>query len=234
MLAIMIPTYNERENITYLVQDILDKCKNLDVRIVIVDDNSPDGTGHLADKLKKKYPSIHVLHRKTRGRGTAGIDGFRYCLNLGADYIVEMDADFSHDPKYLPLFIEKIKKYDIVIGSRFISGGEMPNRSFFRNVLTDIINLYLKVIFGTGIHDMSGGFKCYRRRVLESVNLKNLVSKKYSIGAEILYLASKKGFTFKEIPVSFKDRDQGVSKCDLSVMSDYILSVLKIKLKHFR
>ena len=228
----MIPTYNEKENIVSLVTDIFRICKGVNIHIVIVDDNSPDGTGLIAENLKKKNTKIHVLHRKVRGRGTAGIDGFKYCLKLGADYIIEMDSDFSHNPMYLPLFLEQIKKHDVVIGSRFIKGGDIPGRSFLRNFFTNIINLYLKIIFNTGIRDVSGGFKCYTKESLECLNFDKLISTKYSIGAEILYLIHKRGFDIKEIPIVFTDRERGVSKCDFWVMTNYIFTILKIKFKY--
>ena len=145
---------------------------------------------------------------------------------------MEMDADLSHNPKDISRFLKEIKNYDVVVGSRFIKGGGMPGRSFFRNFLTDIINLYLKLILRTGIKDMSGGFKCYRKEVLESINFDKFVSKKYSIGAEILYVIKKKGYSIKEIPITFIDRKKGASKCNMNVMLDYILKIPLIKLRH--
>ncbi|MBW2981183.1 polyprenol monophosphomannose synthase [Candidatus Woesearchaeota archaeon] len=209
---VVLPTYNERENIGGIINKILGlKIKNLS--ILIVDDNSPDGTWEIAQELSKKQPRLNLLLRKgKRGRGLAGIEGFRYCLNHGADVIIEMDADFSHDPQYIPLFLEKIKKYDLVLGSRAVKGGKDVGRSFFRRLITKLANSYTRITLGMRIRDCNSGYRCFRRKVLESINLGNIVSEGPSIVQEILYEAYTKRFNIAEVPIIFRNRTMGKTK----------------------
>lgn len=229
---VVIPTYNESENVKKITAAVLKQSKQ--VKILFVDDSSPDGTGHIEDALSKKYPGrIHVLHRRQRGRGTAGIAGFRKAISLKPDFIIEMDADFSHNPDYIPkLLFFANKGYDVVIGSRFVPGGKIPNRSAWRDWLSFAANLYNAFVLGLwNIKDTSGGFKCYKREALEVLDFDHFVSKGYSIGPELLYNIRKAGFgRMKEIPIIFNDRNAGNSKLSIKEYLRYVITVLKIRL----
>ncbi|OGQ05316.1 MAG: hypothetical protein A2W61_06500 [Deltaproteobacteria bacterium RIFCSPLOWO2_01_44_7] len=227
MIGIVIPTYNERENLPLLVEKIF-ALKIPNVTLIIVDDNSPDGTGDIAEELAKKYGNIEVLHRKVFGRATAGLDGFKKALAKGAELIMEMDADLSHDPNDIPRFLEEIQTCDVVIGSRY-GAGRIVYRSWFRNFLSDFANIYNRTLLGLKIRDVSGGFKCYRRKVLASLDLNRFISTGYTIGAETLYRISKKGFKIKEIPIIFRDRTYGASKCTFKVMLNYAYKIWQIR-----
>ncbi|MEW6684978.1 MAG: polyprenol monophosphomannose synthase [Candidatus Edwardsbacteria bacterium] len=223
----MIPTFCERENIVQLVEEIL--ALNLGVNILIVDDNSPDGTGKIADELAKKYPQVQVLHRQgIGGRGSAGIAGLKYLLAQGADFIIEMDADFSHQPCYLPLFLEKIKEADIVIGSRFVKGGKDIGRGM-RHLITLFANVYIRNVLGLKIYDCTSGYRCFRRKVLEAINLDNTVSLGPAIVQELLYKACLRGFRVVEIPVVFVERRRGKSTFNFRIMLEGFLMVLILK-----
>ena len=225
--AIVIPTYNERENLPLLVEKIF-ALQIPDLHLIIVDDDSPDQTGEVAEGLAKKYGKIDVGHRKVRGRATAGLDGFKWALKKGAQNIMEMDADLSHDPSDIPRFLEAIKTSDVVVGSRY-GEGFMANRSWFRNFLSNFANVYNRFFLGLNIRDISGGFKCYRREVMASLDLDRFVSTGYTIGAETLYRISKKGFRICEIPIIFKDRVYGISKCTPKVMLNYLYKIIQIR-----
>lgn len=226
---VMIPTYNERENISLIIPEILNLSS--DIEIVVVDDSSPDGTADEVRKLMADNPDrLYLLLRKEKGRATAGLAGFRYALEKGADCIIEMDADFSHSPKYIPQFIKEIDSYDIVIGSRYIKGGGARNCSLLMGFLSRWANRLNRFILGLEMRDSSGGFKCYRRRVIEKILQHNFISTGYSIGAEILYYAKKYGFTFKEIPIIFYNRVRGTSKITWRIILGYPLVILKLKL----
>ncbi len=230
MVTIIIPTYNERGNLPRLVGKIFSLPIADKIELIIVDDSSPDGTGELAEQLKKKYHKIQVIHRKERGRGTAGIAGFKEALNHRNKYIMEMDADFSHNPEDIVKFLEEIKKYDVVIGSRYI-GGRILNRSLYRNIISTLANIYNRAILGLSVRDVSSGYKCYRRNVIEALDFDHFLSEGYSIGAETLYRIKEKGFTMKEIAITFKNREYGVSKCGIEVMADYLIKIFLIRLK---
>lgn len=228
--VVMLPTYNERENIELIVPAILKQGKNL--KIVIVDDNSPDGTGKVVDGLAKKYRNkIHVIHRKEKGRGTAGIAGFKYALKTGADCIIEMDADYSHNPDDIPRFLKAIKDYDIVIGSRYIKGGRMVNCRLIPSLLSRVANNFNSLLFGLKIRDTSGGYKCYRRYVLENIELDNFISTEYSVGIEILFKAIIKGYSFIEIPIIFVNRIRGNAKSNWNIRFNYLFTILRLRLK---
>jgi dolichol-phosphate mannosyltransferase len=226
---VMLPTYNEKENIESIVEEIL---KNNSVQIVIVDDNSPDGTGQIADKMGKQHAGrIRVIHRNERGRGTAGITGFKYALTQDVDCIFEMDADFSHDPADIPRFLEEIRTYDVVIGSRYIKGGKSINCHFKNILLSHISNIYNRVMLGLKVKDISGGYKCYRKEVLNAINLDNYISEGYCVGPETLFKIKNKKFTMKEIPIIFRNRIKGKSKADIKIIMEYPIVVLKLRLK---
>jgi|SRR3989338_3636540 len=229
MIVVLIPTYNEAENIGELIQEIL--SLQLPLKIIVVDDNSPDGTARIAEAAAKKTGKVVVIRRNERGRGTAGIRGFQEALKYKVTHIIEMDADFSHDPSYIPALMETAKKYDIAVGSRMISGGDTVDRSFFRNVLSSGGALFTRAVLGLSVLDAQSGYKCYRRRVIESMDFPRFVSHGYSIGAELLYRAKKQGFTMSEIPIVFENRKRGKSKVTLREIVTSMLNVVRIRLE---
>lgn len=226
---VVLPTYNERDNLPRIVPEILAQG----VDIVIVDDNSPDGTGRLADGLAKKHKDrVHVVHRKEKGRATAGIAGFKYALDLGADYILEMDADFSHNPGDIPRLLKVMDVADVAIGSRYVEGGKFVNCVPTNVALSHMANVYNQLLLGLGVLDSSGGFKCYKREVLQSLDFDDFRSKGYCIGPETLYRAKLKGFRLREIPIVFRNRECGRSKMGRHVLFEYPLTVLALRLDH--
>jgi len=223
---VMLPTYNEKDSIARLVNQILAFDNT---RIVVVDDSSPDGTGEIADMLAGQNPGrVWVIHRQEKGRGTAGIAGFRYALEQDTDCIIEMDADFSHDPKYIPQFLDKISKYDVVIGSRLVKGGK-STRTPLRRIISDGANLSTRLLLGWCIKDWCGGFKCYRRVALGSLEFDRFYSTGYSIGMETLYRLKKKGLSFVEIPIEFTDTRTGASKFSAKEVIMYMATVLRLR-----
>jgi dolichol-phosphate mannosyltransferase len=236
--AVMIPTYNEAGNLTALVDRILSlentpelKQSGVDrILMVVVDDNSPDGTGTIADALAAQHPSsIHIIHRTERGRGSAGIAGFKYILTQDIDYILEMDADLSHDPADIPRLIAVAQDYDIAIGSRRVRGGSMGSRNLYRMCVTTGASLYACLMLGWGIKEWHSGYKCYRKKVLASLDFDKFLSQGYSIGMETVYRAVKKGYTVKEIPIIFRERTQGRSKFSVKEILVYFKMVWKIR-----
>lgn len=226
---VIIPTYNEADNIEALLKEIV-SLKIADLTAVVVDDNSPDGTGKIADRLAKEDRQIKVLHRyKDRGRGLAGIAGFKFALQEGADYIIEMDADFSHQPKYIPNFLKHIINYDIVIGSRFVAGGRDIDRGLSRQIVTAFARIYIRLILGIKVKDITSGYRCFKRKVLEAVDLDRLISTGPSIVSEILYLATLKGFTTYETPIAFEDRKLGETKLNPGILLKTLFMVYKFK-----
>ncbi len=208
---VVVPTYNEAENLERLVHQIYSLCP--DFHIIVVDDNSPDGTGSIADRLSEKFRSLTVVHRPEKaGLGRAYIDGFKVALSKGADVIFEMDADFSHDPRYLQVFSEAIKGADLVIGSRYINGVRVEGWRFRRLLLSKLANMYVSYILVKPVWDFTAGFRCYRRRVLEAIDLDSIRSDGYAFQIEMTYLAFKKGYKVAEIPILFKEREGGYSK----------------------
>src|SRR5258708_1023555 len=187
---IIIPTYNELENLPSLLKETFSYAPASD--ILIVDDNSPDGTGELADQMSEEDPRIHVLHRSGKlGLGTAYIAGFKYAIAHSYDAAFEMDADFSHDPPYLPHFLPKIEQADLVIGSRYIPGGSTPNWSVGRRLISGCGNIFARVVLGMPVHDCTAGFRCYRRGVLESIDLNTVESQGYGFQVELAYRVHK-------------------------------------------
>ncbi|MDO8744453.1 MAG: polyprenol monophosphomannose synthase [Candidatus Brocadiaceae bacterium] len=226
---VMIPTYNERENIGNLLREILN-LKISDLHVVVVDDNSPDGTSEIVKNLSKEHPEVELLLRTTgRGRGSAGIAGFKYALERGADCVVEMDADFSHHPKYIPSFLEAIQEADMVIGSRAVAGGQDINRGIVRRVITFLASVYVKMLLGLKIKDVSSGYRCFKRKVLEAIELDSMISTGPSIVSEVFYRAHLKGFSIKEIPIEFADRTHGQTKLNYIILIKTLLMVLKFK-----
>lgn len=225
----MIPTYNERENIGNLLQEIL-SLKIPDLHVIVVDDNSPDGTSGVVKNLANEHPEIELLLRiKDRGRGSAGIAGFKYALERGADYVVEMDADFSHQPKYIPSFLKAIQEADMVIGSRAVAGGKDINRGIARRVITFLAGIYVRILLGLKIRDVSSGYRCFKRKVLEAIEMDSMISTGPSIVSEVFYRAHLKGFSIREIPIEFADRTHGETKLNHTILIKTLLMVLKFK-----
>ncbi len=227
---IVIPTYNEAENIENLVERILLLgIENLD--ILIVDDSSPDGTADIVEKLMEKHSNIHLMKRaKKSGLGTAYVAGFKYALENGYDYIFEMDADFSHNPEEIPNFLNKMKECDLVIGSRYVTGVNVINWPLSRLILSVGANKYTQIITGLPVKDCTGGFKCFRREVLEKINLDDIRSDGYSFQIEVNFKAWKKGFRICEIPIVFTDREAGSSKMSKKIIREAIWMVWKLKI----
>lgn len=226
---VIIPTYNERENIERIVPLVLDKDPS--IHVLIVDDGSPDGTGQIADFLAKEDDRIFVIHRKNKsGLGTAYITGFKFALQRSYDLIFEMDCDFSHDPKYIPHFLEAIRDSDLVLGSRYISGVNVINWPMSRLLLSYYANVYSRIITGLPVKDATGGFKCYRREVLEAIELDKVKSNGYSFQIEMSFRAWKKGFKIKEIPIVFEDRRLGQSKMSKKIVREAVWMVWRLRL----
>ena len=223
---IIIPTYNEAENLESIVERVL--ALHPTFNIIVVDDNSPDGTGAIADDLSKKDHRIHAIHRPHKaGLGTAYIKGFKEALAKGADLIFEMDADFSHDPKYLQDFLEASKRADLVIGSRYVNGVRVEGWRFRRLLLSKFANMYVSYIMVRPVWDFTAGFRCYRRAVLESIDLDNVRSDGYAFQIEMTYLTFKNGFKVFEIPILFKEREHGYSKISRRVIWEALWLTLK-------
>ena len=227
---IIIPTYNEIENIEKLIHDIVEIDKTLD--ILIVDDNSPDGTGEQVGKLKEQFNNLFLIQREgKRGLGTAYVAGFNYALENEYTIIFEMDADFSHDPKEIPNFLEAIEEADLVIGSRYIKGVNVVNWPLSRLLLSYFANKYTRLVTGLPLGESTGGYKCFRREVLESINLEEVRSGGYSFQIEMNFKAWKKGFQLKEIPIIFIDRAVGKSKMSKLIIREAVWMVWKLKIK---
>ena len=226
---VVIPTYNERDNIVRLALEVLKQHPSLE--LLIVDDNSPDGTGMLADELAAANDRIRVMHRPGKmGLGAAYRAGFKEALDMGADYIIEMDADFSHDPAMLPVLLETAEKYDLVIGSRYINGVSVVNWSIRRLMLSYGASVYTRVVTGLKLHDCTSGFKCFRRAVIEAIDLDSVKSDGYSFQIEMNYRCMEKGFTIIEIPIIFIDRRAGHSKMSHRIVREAVFMVWKLRL----
>lgn len=227
---VIIPTYNERENIERLVPMVLAQDPRLDV--LIIDDASPDGTGEVAERMSAEAPRVQVLRRPGKlGLGTAYLEGFRRGLEQGYAYLFEMDADFSHDPAHLPQFLEAIEKYDVVLGSRYLEGRvTVVNWPIGRLLLSYFANIYARIVTGLPIADATGGYKCFRREVLEAIDLDRVESEGYSFQIEMSFRAWKKGFRIGEIPIVFADRDVGESKMSRRIIWEAVWRVWKLRL----
>ncbi len=227
---IIIPTYNERENLPTLLEQIFDL--NLPgLSVLIVDDNSPDGTAEAVKEIMKKNEQIFLLERPGKmGLGTAYIAGFKFAIAKEFDYIFEMDADLSHDPKEIPNFLEAIKEADLVIGSRYLTGVNVINWPLARLALSVFASHYSRIITGLPVKDCTGGFKCFRRKVLEAIPLDEVHSNGYSFQIEMNFKAWKRGFRIKEIPIIFTDRTEGSSKMSRKIMFEAAWMVWKLKL----
>jgi len=227
---VVIPTYNERVNLELIVPQILLQDPRLEV--LVVDDNSPDGTGQLADQLAAAEPRVQVLHRPGKaGLGKAYLAGFRWALDRGYDFIIEMDADFSHDPKYLPSLLRAIQDHDLVLGSRYRDGVNVINWPISRLLLSLGANQYARWVTGLPLSDSTGGFKCFRRKVLESIDLERVRSNGYSFQIEMSFRAWQKGFRLGEVPIVFTDRVEGQSKMNKRIVREAIWMVWWLRLQ---
>jgi dolichol-phosphate mannosyltransferase len=230
-VVVVIPTYNERESIGALIQEIL--SLPFELNILVVDDNSPDGTGTIVSKLAGESPRVRLLTRKKRkGRGSAGVDGFKTALQMGANLIIEMDADFSHHPRHIPDLLAMSKSFDVVLGSRFVAGGADRDRGMLRQVVTRLAGLYVRTSLGIKIRDVSSGYRCFRKEVFEKVDLDDTISAGPSIVLEILYKVCLNGFSVKEVPIIFEDRRQGQTKLDIITLLETLVMVLRLRKMH--
>jgi dolichol-phosphate mannosyltransferase len=229
-ILIIIPTYNELENLPRLLPEVLSKDENINV--LIVDDNSPDGTAAFVESQMKNNNRIHLIKRPTKqGLGTAYIAGFKYALQNDFQLVFEMDADFSHDPKEIPRFLDEIKNSDVVLGSRYINGVNVINWPLRRLLLSSFANVYTRIITGLPVHDSTGGFKCFRSKVLEAIDLNSVKSNGYAFQIEMTFKAWKKGFKVKEIPIIFVDRVKGKSKMSKKIVREAVTMVWKLRIK---
>lgn len=230
--VIVIPTYNEIDNIEVILEKVF--SLGLGVDILIVDDNSPDKTYAKVQELidAETYSGqLHLLIRQNKeGLGKAYVAGFKWCLERDYTFIIEMDADLSHDPKYLPSFIENIKEYDLVIGSRYVKGGGVVNWSLLRKFISFGGSTYARTILGISIKDVTGGFKCFRRDVLEAIDLDNILSAGYAFQIEMTYRTILKGFRVKEVPIVFEDRVAGKSKMSKKIFIEALLNVVTLRM----
>jgi dolichol-phosphate mannosyltransferase len=216
---VIIPTYNERDNVRLIVEAALQQSPGIDV--LVVDDGSPDGTGDIVEAMTRANPRVHLLRRSGKqGLGTAYIAGFKWGLPLGYDYFVEMDADFSHDPKEIPNMLARMKEADLVLGSRYKDGVRVVNWPLRRLILSKGAALYVRLVTGLPVADPTGGFKCFRRRVLEAINLDTVHSNGYAFQVEMSYKAWMAGFRIVEIPITFSDRFAGQSKMSTGIIRE--------------
>jgi dolichol-phosphate mannosyltransferase len=230
---VILPTYNEAENLERIVGRVLEQLP-ASRRVLIVDDNSPDGTGEIADRLAVSDGSIAVLHRERKeGLGPAYLAGFRVALDGGAERIIEMDADFSHDPAFLPKLIEATEDADLVIGSRYVPGGGITDWGPMRRFISRGGSAYARVALGLPIRDLTGGFKCFRRVVLETINLETIEARGYAFQVETTYRAIKSGFRVVEVPITFRDRTDGTSKMTKAIVAEAMWRVPAMRLRRW-
>jgi dolichol-phosphate mannosyltransferase len=227
-VTICLPTFNERENI----ERMLEALEPLDARVLVIDDNSPDGTGEIADRVAATRDDVSVLHRaRKEGLGPAYIEGFRIALADGADYVLSMDCDFSHDPADVPRLVAAAENgADVVIGSRYVPGGGTRNWGIGRRVVSAGGSLYARTLLGLRIRDMTGGFRCFRRTVLETVDLDAIETKGYAFQIELTYRALRQGFTVAEVPIVFTDRTLGRSKMSRAIFLEAVARVPRLRL----
>jgi len=226
--TVIIPTYNEKDNVIPLAEEIFKVVPQVD--ILVVDDNSPDGTGHIADELAQKNNHIKVLHRqKKEGLGKAYIEAFKYLLLSDTEYIITMDADFSHDPKYLPDFLKTIEKHDVVIGSRYMHGISVLNWPLYRLILSVLANKYIRFMTGLPIKDCTSGFGCYKKYVFKEINFENFASGSYAFLFELKYKLFKGGFIINEIPIVFIERRAGQPKMSKKIIKEAFFTALRLR-----
>jgi dolichol-phosphate mannosyltransferase len=228
---VVLPTYNEAQNIAPLVAAVRERLPE-SRRVLIVDDNSPDGTGEVADRLASEHPDVSVLHRaRKEGLGPAYIAGFRKALGGGAQLVIEMDADFSHDPSYLPQLLRAAESADLVIGSRYVPGGGVTEWGKLRRVISRGGSGYARTALGIDVRDLTGGFKCFHRRVLEAIDLDAVTAKGYAFQVEMTYRAIRAGFAVVEVPIVFRDRREGSSKMTKAIVAEAVWRVPAMRLR---
>lgn len=229
MKLVIIPTYNEKDTIHHLIANIFDMCPG--VNILVVDDNSPDGTGSIVDALSGEDRRIHCLHReKKEGIGPAYVAGFKWAIDAGYEYIAQMDADFSHRPEYLPGLFELAEEYDLVIGSRYVPGGGVEDWGFLRKMVSRGGSLYSRIVLRIPVNDLTGGFKCFKRGMLEKINLDGIRSKGYVFQIETTYRAFLAGAKIKEMPIVFPDRRVGKTKMTSEIFLEAMFAVIELAL----
>ncbi len=227
---IIIPTFNELENVKKLIPDVLNRYNNMD--ILIVDDNSPDGTADFVIEFGKADDRVKILKRQRKmGLGTAYVAGFKYALQHNYDFVFQMDADYSHDPKEIQNFLNAIETYDLVLGSRYLTGVNVINWPMRRLLLSYFANLYTRIITGLPVKDTTAGYKCFRRKVLEEINLDKIKSNGYAFQIEMIFKAWKKGSKIGEIPIIFIDRTSGTSKMSRKIVREAIFMVWKLRIR---
>lgn len=227
IVCVIVPTYNEKENIEELVEKLV--ALEIQARVIVVDDNSPDGTGHIADDLARRHPRVSVVHRSGKlGLGTAYVAGFQKALGDGADLVVTMDADFSHDPACIPALVEICRRFHLAIGSRYIPGGGVRNWGWHRRLLSWGANTFARTMLGLTPKDCTAGFRCYRREVLEAVGPEQLRSNGYSFLIELLFGCQRLGFTVGESPITFANRERGQSKISRAEISKALATVFRL------
>lgn len=228
---VIIPTYNEAQNLPEILPQVL--AQNPRIEVLVVDDGSPDGTGELADDYASREPRVHVLHREGKqGLGTAYRAGFRWALERSYEYVFEMDSDFSHDPRHLPEFLKAAGSADLVLGSRYLHGKvTVVNWPMSRLLLSYGANIYARIVTGLKICDATGGYKCFRRRVLEAIDLDAVRSNGYSFQIEMSFRAHRKGFRIAEIPIVFTDRTEGQSKMSGAIIREAVWMVWRLRLQ---
>jgi dolichol-phosphate mannosyltransferase len=233
-VCVCLPTYNERENLEPMLRALTDVLGE-DGRVLVIDDSSPDGTGELADRLAEELRQVDVVHRPRReGIGPAYVEGFRRALAESADLILEVDCDFSHDPRDVPRLVAAAQEADLVLGSRYVPGGRVENWGALRRLISRGGSLYARLVLGVAVRDLTGGFKCYRRAVLETIDLDAVSSHGYAFQIETTYRALRAGFRVVEIPITFADREAGQSKMSKSIVLEAIWRVPALRLASLR
>jgi dolichol-phosphate mannosyltransferase len=230
---VIVPTYNERDNLEPLISSILHELERVasEPTVLVVDDSSPDGTGELANRITERDPRVRVLHNKEkRGLGRAYLGGFRRALEEGAELVIEMDADFSHDPSYLPVLIEAARDADLVLGSRYAPGGGVRGWGLAREAISRGGCWYARTVLGVGVKDLTGGFKCFRRKLLEEIDLGSVHSEGYAFQVEVTYRALQRGFRVKEVPIVFVERRIGESKMSWRIVLEAVLLIPRLRL----
>jgi dolichol-phosphate mannosyltransferase len=234
---VVLPTYNERQNLEPVVTGVraaLDRVAP-DHTVLVVDDSSPDGTGQLADELAARDPAVQALHRpRKEGLGQAYLAGFRLALAQGAALVIEMDADLSHDPAHLPAMVNAARHFDLVLGSRYVPGGEVRNWGAMRRLVSRGGSWYARVVLGLGVRDLTGGFKCFRREVLQALDLDRVRSQGYAFQVELTYRAVERGFRVLEIPIVFTDRSVGQSKMSRRIVVEAMWMVPALRMARRR